>query len=89
MQEAKTHLSRLVEEALRGEQVVIGRAGKSLVALTPHAVHAKTRVGGQLRGQIEESPDCWKADELSDSVQRGLYAHPQRKPRKVAERRGP
>ena len=31
MHEAKTHLSRLVEEAARGEPFIIARAGKPLV----------------------------------------------------------
>jgi antitoxin (DNA-binding transcriptional repressor) of toxin-antitoxin stability system len=34
MHEAKTHLSRLVEEAIRGEGFVIARAGKPLVKVT-------------------------------------------------------
>ena len=51
IQEAKTHLSRLVEDVLGGEQVIIGKAGKPLVVLTPYAAPVKKRVGGQLRGQ--------------------------------------
>ena len=34
MHEAKTHLSRLVEEATQGEGFVIARAGKPLVKVT-------------------------------------------------------
>jgi prevent-host-death family protein len=33
--EAKTHLSRLLEQAMAGEEVIIKRAGKRLVRLTP------------------------------------------------------
>jgi prevent-host-death family protein len=33
--EAKTHLSRIVDEALAGEQIVLARAGKPLVKLVP------------------------------------------------------
>jgi prevent-host-death family protein len=33
--EAKTHLSRLLERAMEGEEVVIMRAGRQLVRLTP------------------------------------------------------
>lgn len=33
--EAKTHLSRLIEAALRGESVVIAKAGKPLVKVVP------------------------------------------------------
>jgi prevent-host-death family protein len=32
---AKTHLSRLVEQALAGEDIVIAKAGKPLVRLVP------------------------------------------------------
>jgi antitoxin (DNA-binding transcriptional repressor) of toxin-antitoxin stability system len=35
--EAKTHLSRLIAAALRGEKVVIDRDGKAQVELTPVA----------------------------------------------------
>ncbi len=33
--EAKAHLSRLLEAALKGEDVVVARAGKPLVRLVP------------------------------------------------------
>jgi prevent-host-death family protein len=35
MYEAKTHLSAVVERALRGEEIVLARAGKPLVRLVP------------------------------------------------------
>jgi prevent-host-death family protein len=37
LHDAKTHLSRYVEQALDGEEVVIARAGKPLVKLVPLA----------------------------------------------------
>ena len=33
--EAKTHLSRLVEEAVRGEAFIIAKAGKPMVKVVP------------------------------------------------------
>jgi prevent-host-death family protein len=33
--EAKTHLSRLIDRAAAGEEILIGRAGKPLVRLMP------------------------------------------------------
>jgi prevent-host-death family protein len=33
--EAKTHLSRLVDDAVAGEEIVIAKAGKPLVKLVP------------------------------------------------------
>ncbi len=53
MHEAKTQLSRLVERALAGEEVIIGRAGTPLVRLQPVAQGARRRQPGALRGRIE------------------------------------
>jgi prevent-host-death family protein len=41
--EAKTNFSRLVEEATRGEEVVIAKAGEPLVQMVPVAAKPKTR----------------------------------------------
>lgn len=57
MHEAKTHLSRLVEEAAQGVPFVIARAGRPLVkvtALDPPPAPART---GFLKGQIEIPAD--------------------------------
>jgi prevent-host-death family protein len=43
--EAKTHLSRLVEQAAKGEPFVIAKAGKPMVKVTP----LDAPVAGQLR----------------------------------------
>ena len=43
--EAKTHLSRLVERAARGETIIIAKAGKPLVKLTA----LDTPVAGQVK----------------------------------------
>ena len=57
--EAKTHLSRLVDEAADGEPFVIAKAGKPLVKVTalaaPDASEAKRL--GFLAGQIEVPDD--------------------------------
>lgn len=63
IQAAKTHLSRLVEEAAAGEEIIIAKAGKPMVKVIPYKPAKKRRVGGQLKGQIWESPDCWEPDE--------------------------
>ena len=63
IQAAKTHLSRLVEEVVAGEQIVLAKAGKPLVRLVPYAPARAVRVGGQLAGQIWSAPDCWAPDE--------------------------
>ena len=54
--EAKTQLSRLIEQALAGEEVVIARAGEPVVRLVPTASPAP-RVWGQDRGLIRIAAD--------------------------------
>ena len=48
--EAKTHLSRLIEQALAGDEVIIGKAGKPLVRLTP--IEPVRPVLGSAEGEI-------------------------------------
>jgi prevent-host-death family protein len=52
MHEAKTQLSRLVERALAGEEVLIARAGTPLVRLQPVAPGRAPRQPGALRGRV-------------------------------------
>ncbi len=54
--EAKTNLSRLVEEALKGEEIIIAKAGKPLVKLIPYS-SVKERKPGRFKGKIKISPD--------------------------------
>ena len=49
---AKTHLSRLLERAEAGEEIVIGRAGKPIAKLVPFVARRPKRVFGRLKGQI-------------------------------------
>ena len=49
---AKTHLSRLVDEAVHGEEIVIAKAGTPVVRLVPVA-NTRRRTGfGADRGKI-------------------------------------
>lgn len=69
--EAKTNLSRLIEQALRGEEVVIARNGVpavKLVQVEAAAEQKPKREPGQLAGLfVEIDPDWWKPDdELAD-----------------------
>ncbi len=50
--EAKTHLSRLVEEAAGGDEVIIARAGRPVARLVPLARKPKPKKLGLLRGQF-------------------------------------
>ena len=54
---AKTSLSRLVDEAVNGEDIVIAKAGKPMVRLVP-IVHGSRRTGfGADRGRIRVRKD--------------------------------
>ena len=57
MHQAKTSLSRLVERALAGEDIVIARNGDPLVKLVPVPKEQKPRVPGRLKGQVWIGPD--------------------------------
>jgi prevent-host-death family protein len=55
--EAKTHLSHLVDRALRGEQVVITRHGRPVAQLVAAAPPRPPRRLGTLRGKIRVAAD--------------------------------
>lgn len=55
--EAKTHLSRLVDEAVRGGEVIIARANKPLVKLVPVAEARPPRRLGTAAGKVRMSDD--------------------------------
>ncbi len=63
IQAAKTHLSRLVEEAAGGEEIVLAKAGKPLVRLIPYNgdVEGQPKVPGIPAGQGWEADDSWEA----------------------------
>jgi prevent-host-death family protein len=66
--EAKTHFSRLIERAERGEEFVIARAGKPVARLGPLQKAPRKRRLGSLKGKIKV-PDDFDAP-LPESVLR-------------------
>jgi prevent-host-death family protein len=66
--EAKTHLSRLIEQASQGESFVIAKAGKPVVKVTPLGAPSGARVRrvGFMAGQISvpDDFDHMGADEI-------------------------
>jgi prevent-host-death family protein len=72
MHQAKTTLSRLVERAIAGEDVIIARNGKPLVRLVPVPVHHEPRVPGRSKGRIWISPDFEFTDAEIDDFERPL-----------------
>lgn len=55
--EAKAHLSELIDRVVRGEEVIISRAGKPVVILEPYRHSGRPRQPGSLRGKITIAPD--------------------------------
>lgn len=55
--EAKTHLSRLVDEVSAGKELVIAKAGKPLARLVPIKPPKPVRKPGFLKGKIRISSD--------------------------------
>ncbi len=65
--EAKTNLSKLIERAERGEEVVIARGDKPVVKLTTVEEQRKPkRQPGMLKGVIPEFPDSFFFDPLPE-----------------------
>lgn len=50
--EAKTHLSRLVDQAAAGKEIVIAKAGKPMARLVPLMQEPKPKKFGLLKGKI-------------------------------------
>jgi len=60
--EAKASLSKLVEKTLKGEEVIIGKAGKPVAKLVPYDLDTAPRKlgAGNWQGNI------WMADDFDD-----------------------
>ncbi len=52
IREAKTHLSRLLEQVAAGEEVIIAKAGKPVARLIPAASRDTHRVLGSDKGNV-------------------------------------
>lgn len=70
--DAKASLSKLVEKALRGEEVIIGKAGKPVAKLVPFDMETVPRQlgAGGLEGKIWIADDF---DETPDDIIRLFY----------------
>ncbi len=60
--EAKTHLSRLIERVLAGEEIVIARGGTPVAKLVRVDKKPSRRKPGSARGQI------WISDDFGDPI---------------------
>lgn len=61
--EAKTHLSRLIEQVEAGDEVVIARAGRPVARLVGLRVRSKPRLPGLWKGQVHMAPDFDATDD--------------------------
>ena len=70
--EAKTHLSRLLDQALAGEEVIIMRSGRPLVRLLPVAIALTPRVLGTAKGMVTMADDFDSPlpDDILDAFER-------------------
>ena len=57
---AKTHLSRLVERAANGEEIIIAKAGKPMAMLVPYTEKKEPRKPGCWEGRV------WMADDFDE-----------------------
>jgi prevent-host-death family protein len=63
--EAKTHLSRILEEVATGEEVVISKAGEPVAKIVPLRPEVRRTGRGSLRGAIHLAEDF---DDLPDDL---------------------
>jgi prevent-host-death family protein len=69
MHEAKSNLSKLVELANDGEEIVIARDGKPVARLVPYqAERATPRPFGLSKGKIWMADDIWEPDLTEDDL---------------------
>lgn len=75
MLEAKNQLSRLVKEALAGEDVVIASNGEPMVRLVPVAREGRLRGWGTLKG-FRDRVDAAFAPEVDEEIGRHFADRP-------------
>lgn len=72
--EAKTHLSRLLDRAAAGEEIVIERAGRPVARLVALATNRAARRPGALRDRITIADDfddtpAWLVDAFEAQIE--------------------
>ena len=68
--EAKTHLSRLLDRVLKGEEIVIARSGRPIAKLVRIAERPRRRKPGFMKGRIHLHDDFDAP--LPDDIQRAF-----------------
>ncbi len=67
--EANAQLPALIEKAIAGQEVIIGKGGKPVAKLVRYHLVAEQRRPGALRGKIKIADDF---DELPDDIARAF-----------------
>jgi prevent-host-death family protein len=62
VQEAKTHLSRLIDSAAAGEEIILGKHGKPMARLSSFTASAQPRRLGGREGEIRIASDFDEED---------------------------
>ena len=57
---AKTHLSRLIEQACEGEEIIIARGDQPLVRLQPLREKKGQRKPGSMKGKLKIGPEFFE-----------------------------
>jgi prevent-host-death family protein len=55
--EAKTHLSKLLQQVIAGEEIIIAKSGVPVARIVPYEQKPKQRIPGSAKGQIHIAPD--------------------------------
>jgi prevent-host-death family protein len=83
VQQAKTSLSRLLEEAVAGEEIIIAKAGRPYVRLVSCLTEATPRKLGGWEGKLRVAADFDETpDEIISLFEGGAPALPKRRSRK-------
>ncbi|MGF1531614.1 MAG: type II toxin-antitoxin system Phd/YefM family antitoxin [Puniceicoccaceae bacterium] len=62
VQEAKTHLSRLIDAAVEGEEIILGKHGKPMARLSSFVAPTGPRTLGGREGEIRIAADFDEED---------------------------
>lgn len=73
--DAKTHFSKLINQALKGEEIIIARDGNPLIRLVPFTEEPQIRRSGQFKGIMIISEDFDAP--LPDDVLKQFYGDDQ------------
>lgn len=68
VQEAKTHLSRLIDAAVEGEEIILGKHGKPMARLLSFVAPSEPRRLGGREGEIHIAPDFDEEDEAINAM---------------------